>query len=266
MNELTPKKYQSTTETLKEAKDADAISDKETRTAWGDFPLAISNGITGELKREPEYKGAKSGDFIQSMILVDKLLKDETIDRVRIMIGDEKPIILPVLSEEVTGKNRIPQATAYALAVSLGLEVDTNIYQDNTAKRTGTGIYHRYVAPPEFKGDVKSGQSYLIVDDTLSVGGTIATLKGYVENRGGKVIGATVLTSFAHNADIAIKQDMLQSLEQKQGLNDYWIKEFGYRLDKLTQQEAVHLKKPTLEQIQARVQEARQALKQSKEN
>ena len=59
---------------------------------------------------------------------------------------------------------------------------------------------------------------------------------------------------------------MLQSLEQKQGLNDYWIKEFGYRLDKLTQQEAVHLKKPTLEQIQARVQEARQALKQSKEN
>jgi len=49
----------------------------------------------------------------------------------------------------------------------------------------------------------------------------------------------------------------------KQGLDEYWHKEFGYHLDKLTQQEAGHLKKPTLEQIQARVQEARQALKQN---
>lgn len=241
----------------------DIISVKETRTDWGDFPPVISNGKIGELKNEPEYQEAKSGDFNQSMALVEKLLKDETIDRIKTLIGDEKPIILPVLSEELTGKNRIPQATAYALAVSLELEVDTNIYQDNTAKRTGTGIYHRYIAPPEFKGEVKSGQSYLIVDDTLSVGGTIATLKGYIENLGGKVIGATVMTAFDYSVNITIKQNMLQSIKEKQGLDEYWHKEFGYHLDKLTQQEAGHLKKPTLEQIQSRVQEARQALKQN---
>ena len=269
-------------EILRAVKDADAISKyvlsfsksleqskenlKEIRTSWGDFPPVISNGKLGDLKNEPEYKEAKGGDFEQSVVLVEKLLKDETIDRIKTMIGDEKPVILPILSEEATGKNRIPQATAYALASSLGLEVDTNIYQDNTAKRTGTGIYHRYVAPPEFKGEVKSGQSYLIVDDTLSVGGTIATLKGYIENQGGKVVGATVMTAFDYNVDIAIKQNMLQSLNEKQGLDEYWHKEFGYSLDKLTQQEAGHLKKPTLEQIQERVQEARQALEQNKEN
>ena len=57
-----------------------------------------------------------------------------------------------------------------------------------------------------------------------------------------------------------IQPNMLQSLQQKQGLNEYWKQEFGYGVDKLTQQEAGHLRKPTLEQIQERVQEARQNL------
>ncbi|HFC8929539.1 TPA: LPD7 domain-containing protein [Neisseria meningitidis] len=46
-------------------------------------------------------------------------------------------------------------------------------------------------------------------------------------------------------------------LQQKQGLNEYWRNEFGYGVDKLTQQEAGHLRKPTLEQIQERIEEAK---------
>ncbi|HHY5275064.1 TPA: LPD7 domain-containing protein [Neisseria meningitidis] len=50
-------------------------------------------------------------------------------------------------------------------------------------------------------------------------------------------------------------------LQQKQGLNEYWRNEFGYGVDKLTQQEAGHLRKPTLEQIQERIEEAKIAKK-----
>lgn len=46
-------------------------------------------------------------------------------------------------------------------------------------------------------------------------------------------------------------------LQQKQGLNEYWRNEFGYGVDKLTQQEAGYLRKPTLEQIQERIEEAK---------
>ncbi|HEZ4598359.1 TPA: PriCT-2 domain-containing protein [Neisseria meningitidis] len=46
-------------------------------------------------------------------------------------------------------------------------------------------------------------------------------------------------------------------LQQKQVLNEYWRNEFGYGVDKLTQQEAGHLRKPTLEQIQERIEEAK---------
>lgn len=121
-----------------------------------------------------------------------------------------------------------------------------------------------YVAPPEFKGEVQAGKSYLIVDDTLSVDGTIATFKGYIENNGGKVIGSTVMTAHAlkvyipsaqYVAIFATKTRFKRILE-----TGIWL-----GVDKLTQQEAGHLRKPTLEQIQERVQEARQNLSQNKE-
>ena len=230
---------------------------QEIRTAWNDFPPVISNGKLGDLKNEPEYPAAKAGDVMQSALLVEKLLKDETIQELKKLIGNERPILVPIQSEEASGKNRIPQATAFALADKLSLQVDGDIYQNNTAKRTNSGIYHRYTSPPEFKGEVQAGKSYLIVDDTLSVGGTIAALKGYIENNGGKVIGSTVMTAYDLKVDIAIKPNMLQSLEQKQGLNEYWRNEFGYGVDKLTQQEAGHLRKPTLEQIQERIEQAK---------
>ncbi len=237
---------------------------KELRTIWNNFYPVVSNGKLGDLKNESEYLAAKAGDFKQSAVLVEKLLKDDTVAEIKKLIGGVKPILLPIQSEEASGKNRIPHALARALADRLDLHVDIDILQSNTVKRTGSGIYYRYVSPPEFQGEIKVGQSYLIVDDTLSVGGTIAALKGYIENRGGQVIGATVMTAYDKKVDIAIKPDMYQLLIQKAGLNKYWRKEFGYGVDKLTQQEAGHLRKPTLEQIQERIQAACQDLELSK--
>ena len=71
----------------------------------------------------------------------------------------------------------------------LGLSVDTNIRQVNKVARTGKTIDHRLAFQPAFGGEVQQGKDYLIVDDTLAAGGTIASLKGYIENRGGKVVG-----------------------------------------------------------------------------
>lgn len=142
---------------------------KELRTEWGDFPPVVSNGKLGELKNEPEYQGAKSGDRPQSAQLVEKLLRNETLHEIKQIIGDHQP-----------------------------------------------------------------------------------------------VIGSTVMTAHDNKVDISIKPNMLQSLKQKEGLNEYWRKEFGYGVEKLTQQEAGHLRKPTLAQIQERVQAAKHELDLSK--
>ena len=43
---------------------------------------------------------------------------------------------------------------------------------------------------PEFDGPVVNGATYLLVDDTLSQGGTFAALASHIQLGGGKVIGA----------------------------------------------------------------------------
>ncbi|MBQ9619920.1 MAG: hypothetical protein IJR44_05430, partial [Neisseriaceae bacterium] len=187
-------------------------------------------------------------------------IRKETLEQIKTMIGDKKPIVVAVVAEEATGNNAIPRATAQAIGRELGLSVDTNIRQINKVSRTGKGIDHRFAFQPIFGGEVKNGQDYLIVDDTSSVGGTITSLKGYIENRGGNVVGATVMTAYETSLKLPITQKMLDNIESKHGnsMNEYWQKEFGYGIDKLTNAEAGHLRKaPNVEQIRTRIANAK---------
>ncbi|MFD1246111.1 hypothetical protein [Paralysiella testudinis] len=88
--------------------------------------------------------------------------------------------------------------------------------------------------------------------DTLSVGSTITTLKGHIENRGGKVIGAAVMTAHEGALNIVIKPSMMDAIQQKYGdrMDDYWKEEFGYGINKFTQGEAGRIRKaPDVEHI-----------------
>ena len=230
------------------------------RAPWDNFPQVIRNGDLGALKNEPEYQTAKSGDMPAAIELVDRLLTDETVEKIREQIGSGKPLVLPVLAVEATGNNKIPLAMAEALADRLGLDVELGIIQSDKVGRTDTGADHRLAFNPTFEGDVKQGQKYLVVDDTLTMGGTVASLRGYVENRGGKVIAASVMTAHEGALDLPVKPSMLAAIENKHGpsMNQFWQEMFGYGIDKLTQGEAGHLKSAkTVDAIRERITAAR---------
>lgn len=214
------------------------------RAPWKDFPPVIRNGDLKELSNEPEYEAAKGGDEHKAGELVGKLINDDTLNQLKELIGDRKPIIVPILAVETAGKNKIPLATADLLAHELNLEVSNDIVQINHVGRTGTGIDHRFAHQPMFSGEVEAGKDYLIIDDTLSVGGTIAAARGYIENRGGKVVGAAVMTAHEGALNISVKSNMLDSIQAKHGdtMNEYWKGKFGYEIDRLTQGEAGHVK------------------------
>jgi orotate phosphoribosyltransferase-like protein len=57
---------------------------------------------------------------------------------------------------------------------------------------------------PRFDGHIEIEPDYLILDDTLTMGGTLASLRGYIESQGGRVIMATVLTGHQGAANISI--------------------------------------------------------------
>lgn len=230
------------------------------RAPWGDFPQVIRNGGLGALKNEPEYQAAKSGDMPAAIELVDRLLTDETVEKIKEQIGDSKPLVLPVLAVEAAGNNKIPLAMAEALAERLGLDVELGIIQSDRVGRTDTGADHRLAFNPTFEGDVKSGQKYLVVDDTLAMGGTVASLRGYVENRGGKVVAASVMTAHEGALNLPVKPSMLSAIENKHGpsMNQFWQETFGYGTDKLTQGEAGHLKSAkSVDAIRERIAAAR---------
>lgn len=233
---------------------------KSERSAWGDFPPVLRNGDLGALKAEPEYQAAKSGDPQAALSLVSKLISQEAVEQVRELIGSRTPTIVPVSAIETAGNNQIPLAMANAFGQELGLPVEYGIQQANKVSRTGAGIDHRLAFQPSFTGDVEPGREYLIMDDTLSVGSTIAALKGHIENRGGKVLGAAVMTAHEGALNIVIKPAMMEAIRHKHGerMDQYWKEEFGYGIDKLTQGEAGHLRKaPDVEHIRDRIVAAR---------
>ena len=230
------------------------------RAPWGDFPPVIRNGDLHASKKEPEYQAAKAGNTPAAIYLVQRLLTDDTVEKIRRRIRDSKPLVLPVLAVETSGNNKIPLAMAKVLARRLNLEVESNIVQSERVGRTGTDANHRLAFNPSFEGEVKTGQAYLIIDDTLLIGGTIASLRGYIENRGGRVVGASVMDAQEGAVDIAVKPKMLAAIENKHGpsMNQFWQENFGYGIDKLTQSEAGHLRRAaSVDEIRDRLVKAR---------
>ena len=91
------------------------------RAPWGDFPRVIRNGDLGALQDKPDYQAAKAGDKQAALDLVDRLLTDDTAQRIKDQIGERKPFVLPVLAVEAAGNNKIPLAMAEAPAGRPGL-------------------------------------------------------------------------------------------------------------------------------------------------
>jgi len=190
--------------------------------------------------------------------LVDRLTTDETINQIKALISGSKPTLLPVLAAEQAGNNKIPLAMAEVLSDRLDLDIELGIVQREKVYRTGSD--YRLVFNTTFEGKVHPGRSYLILDDTLTMGGTLASLRGYVRNRGGKVIGASVMTARRRGVDLAVKPTMLEAIARKHGSakDAFWRETFDYGIDYLTQSEAGHLRAASsVDQIRARIAAAR---------
>lgn len=162
---------------------------------------------------------------------------------------------------EGEGVNAIPETFAEKLAEKLGLEVESGIVQTNIVGHTGSDGFGRLARQPLFDGDVMEGKEYLIVDDFIGMGGTIANLKGYIELKGGIVIGATALTGKPYSTKIAPDRNLLQELRDKHGkeLEDWWKERFSHTFDCLTQSEARYiLKTENADRVRNKIAEAEQ--------
>ena len=217
------------------------------RTAWRDFPDAVLLAAESRTRQHPEYTAAKAGDAAAAARLVDALVDESSVMTVRRLIAaageNRAPVLVSVHAYERDGFNAIPSALARLLSERLGLSDDTTLVQSNIVSHTGADGYGRLARQAAFAGKGDKGHEYLMVDDFIGQGGTLANLHGWIEKQGGLVIGAVVLTGKPYSAKLNPTEEQLHELREKHGrdFEQWWRERFGHAFDCLTQSEARYL-------------------------
>jgi len=215
------------------------------RLPWpADFPDVVIHTDVRTRDSHPGYKAAKAGDADAALTLASDLLSPDGITRLRGIISDRPALLLPVIADELTGFNAIPDAMAQMLGDELRLAVIAGeIVQTNKVGHTRAPAFQRLVTPATFEGPVQQGASYVLVDDHVGLGGTLANLRGHVEARGGAVIAITTLTESREARAISLRPATRNMLWERHGeaLDDLWKSQFGYGIDCLTEVEALNL-------------------------
>lgn len=218
------------------------------RPAWAaDFPDVVVQHPWGSkartaVRKSPDYAAAKAGDFSAAERVVAQLVKPAVVERLRAVIGDQDAVLVPVAAVEAAGRNRLPTVYAAALAERLDLNTARSIVQVTKAGHTGAGAAERLVRRAEFDGPVERGRAYVIVDDHVTLGGTVADLRAYIESRGGRVVAVSSLSASAGSQRLRLAPERLAELRARFGDVEPWFKDrFGHGYEGLTHHEAGQL-------------------------
>jgi hypothetical protein len=205
---------------LREGSESYAASESEAAPgrAWpANFPnvRVMTNG--GKLTGHPDFKAAKRGDAEAGARLVMALagrLKLRALAQ-----AHPNAIVLPVIASERTGNNAIPGAFAERIAYVTGLRTAFDVVQVSRVGRTGSPLWHRMAFRPQYAGPIEAGAEYLLVDDMVTGGGSLAELRRYVEGQGGKVVGMATLAAAQYSTNIALSEETRLALEARMGVD-----------------------------------------------
>jgi hypothetical protein len=233
------------------------------RTPWEQgFPDVVIHTTVRERDAHPDYAAAKRGDGGAALRISEDLLAAESVERLRLFgeLSSGAPILLPITALETTGFNAIPDAMARVLSRSLGWAISSGeIVQSNKVGHTRAKAFNRFVTPASFVGAVAPGAAYVLVDDHVGLGGTLANLRGHVETSGGRVVGMTTLTESRDGRRLALRHETRDMLWKHHGigLDTLWREQFGHGLDCLTDVEGTILcREPSLDAIRDRLAQA----------
>lgn len=225
------------------------------RVPWPpNFPDVVIHSDVATRDAHPGYTAAKAGDAEAAVTLVADLISGEAIERLHTVATAPRLLLLPVVADEEHGFNAIPDALAQHLANELEKPAALGeIVQTNKVGHTRAKAFQRLVTPPTFEGCVAPDANFLLVDDHVGLGGTLANLRGYIERNGGTVIAMTALTESRDGRMISLRPQTLDMLWEKHGeaLDQLWKDQFGYCLDCLTEVEGQILcRQPSVDAIE----------------
>ncbi|MDE0480834.1 MAG: type I-U CRISPR-associated protein Csb2 [Gammaproteobacteria bacterium] len=229
------------------------------RTDWEGFPDVLILKEESAVKGHPLFPDAKRGNPAAAAAMLKDLLSLDDLERIRQLARtcpvENKPVLAAVHAWE-KGLNAIPSALADWLGDEIGCTHEDQIVQTNVVWHTGADGYSRLARQALFDGPVEKGRSYILVDDFVGQGGTLANLKGYISSKGGHVAAAVVLTGKRYSAKLSLSESTLHELRRTHGadLERWWKDRFGHSFDRLTESEARYLaRSPDADRIRDRI-------------
>lgn len=181
--------------------------------AWPeDFPRVTVMSTGHKLRSHPDFAAAKAGDAAAAQRAVMALVKPEKARELAARFPGA--ILMAAHAEEASGRNAIPRVLANYLGRVTGLRVAVPVVQTNRVGHTGATMDHRMAFRPRFSGPVEAGQSYILLDDVVTSGSSLAELRDYVESHGGHVVAMSALSAARFSSIVAMTPATRLALER----------------------------------------------------
>lgn len=208
------------------------------------------------MKKQPDYLKAKEQmDLKAAKNVVNKIVKRNKIKELYNLFPNA--VVVPIMSPET--QNAIPLAFADVFK-EVGFTVNTNIKQKNKIGRTKKGLSDRLKNRPVYVGDVIKDQQYIIIDDVITTGGSIISLKNYIEDYGGIVVAISTLT-FGRPYQILLspKEQTIITIKERYNELGYDINEIlktnGFdTLERMSNREIGYIKDCSVESFLKKIQ------------
>ncbi|WLP54083.1 phosphoribosyltransferase [Agrobacterium fabrum] len=152
--------------------------------------------------------------------LLDELVVKDTIEKLQSIqqsLGRAPYLIAPAAQ---LGDSNNALAIGYANWLSHELEwpVEERVFQMKEFSKDKSNGWVRIAHRSQFYGEIDKGAPYVIVDDVMTLGGTLADLRSFILSKGGDVIGmSTIASKDGIDTPIHLGAEMQEKLEKCYG-------------------------------------------------
>jgi hypothetical protein len=193
------------------------------------------------------YSAAKGQrDMNAALELIDDLVTEETIKKLQ-TLGQQagvKPKLIAPAAQIDESNNALAVGYANWLAHELDWEVDESVFQMKDFSKDRLDHWVRIAHRSTFYGEIDKKTPYVIVDDVITLGGTLADLRSFIVGKGGRVIGMSTIAS-REGSDVQIRLDVdtQTKLEKQYGgdLAKFCDQHLGFHYRGFTRPEAARV-------------------------